>query len=211
MPAPAPKLVWSFAGFVFGLEQSIELDDKGHHFVRVSFITDLLGHLSPISWLRCSRLWSHGKPPFCISGDFPSGYSGLKPASEQYCSCLHFPSLRSAHRRLKLRQLASPAVRRRPRCGLVRGCPLCSSHCSLGSAPQVGHGTAWICSMVGRLESRAFLACRIRSRSSISPLRIGSGLLGQGTGRLDTLSHAMLERKPDIFPEDHPSIAHLPR
>jgi hypothetical protein len=33
------------------------------------------------------------------------------------------------------------AIHTRPRCGLVRGCPLLSSHFCLGAVPQVGHRT----------------------------------------------------------------------
>jgi hypothetical protein len=37
------------------------------------------------------------------------------------------------------------AIHTRPRCGLVRGCPVLSSHFCLGAAPQVGHRTPSIC------------------------------------------------------------------
>jgi len=49
----------------------------------------------------------------------------------------------------------SAAIKRRSRCGVVRGCPELSSHLSPRPAPQVGQGVACICFRVG------FLACMV--------------------------------------------------
>jgi hypothetical protein len=64
--------VWPLAGLVFAFQQAIELEYKFHHLIRVLFIADSLGFMSPITRLR-----GHGKPPFYFW--FPLSYSGLKP------------------------------------------------------------------------------------------------------------------------------------
>jgi len=45
----------------------------------------------------------------------------------------------------------SAAIKRRSRCGSVRGCPVLSSHFSPTPAPQVGQRIAWTCLRVGLL------------------------------------------------------------
>jgi hypothetical protein len=47
----------------------------------------------------------------------------------------------------------SEATKRRSRCGAVRGCPVLSSHCSPGLAPQVGQRTSRGCSFLTFIEA----------------------------------------------------------
>jgi hypothetical protein len=52
---------------------------------------------------------------------------------------------------LRGRDIQSEAIRRRSRCGSVRGCPVVSSHFSPGPAPQVGQRTPSTCLRLGFL------------------------------------------------------------
>jgi hypothetical protein len=49
------------------------------------------------------------------------------------------------------RRTQSAAIKRRSRCGSVRGCPVLSSHFLPGPAPQTGQRTACICLRLGFL------------------------------------------------------------
>ena len=82
------------------------------------------------------------------------------------------------------RDAQSAAIKRRSRCGSVRGCPVVSLHFSPGPAPQVGQRTVSASLRVGFLVFMVLDDAAIRRRGAVLP---------------------------DISSEDHPSIAHPPR
>ena len=78
---------------------------------------------------------------------------------------------------LRRRDTQSLEIKRRSRCGSVRGCPVLSSHFSPGPAPQVGQRTACTCLRVGFLAFMVFQDAAIRRRKMVNFAQVKLGQL----------------------------------
>lgn len=78
------------------------------------------------------------------------------------------PSLLALDCSVQSLDISSAAIKRRSRCGSVRGCPVLSSHFSPGPAPHVGQRTACTCLRVGFLAFTILDSTGIRRRKMVT-------------------------------------------
>src|ERR1700733_248717 len=93
------------------------------------------------------------------------------------------------------------AIHTRSRCGVVRGCPVLSSHFSPGAAPQVGHRTASVCFGPSSFVTHLHLQKGRQLDQFRKPISVVYALLTTDIGRFcrKALISALFICKPPLY------------